>query len=48
MPERCWFCAEDKSGLPHGPLCDKCRNLLSDFLVWMGRRPLPQREKMGR
>jgi hypothetical protein len=51
MPKKCWFCSDYDSGQQRptgGPLCDRCRALLSDFLVWMGRRPLPQREKIER
>jgi hypothetical protein len=47
----CFFCAnntniEARPPWGSGPLCDNCRALLSDFLVWMGRKPLPPRGKV--
>jgi len=51
-PKRCWFCPggpgiNQFSPLKKkGELCDNCRALLSDFLVWLGRSPLPERAKI--
>jgi hypothetical protein len=44
-PTGCFFCSVPKTGfvMRDEPLCDPCRSLLSDFLVWLGRKPLPER-----
>jgi hypothetical protein len=41
----CHFCSPHARDVRED-LCDACRALLSDFLVWLGRKPLPDREKV--
>ncbi len=42
-PPGCFLCRGTRRFIPDGPLCDPCRQNLSNFLVWLGRKPLPER-----
>ena len=42
----CFYCHASGVSLSdrRPDLCDPCRELLSGFLIWLGRKPLPERE----